>query len=162
MAALNIVTAPSELDLPGFDFHELQGNRKGTFALTVRANWRVTFKWDSEGPYNVWRIILAADRDTPGFKSPHPGDYLREDILPSLGMTITDLADHLGVSRASLSELVNANRSVSLEMAQRLGQAFRNGTRFWLALQMQRDIWLAEQDSDISVKPVGKRKTKAA
>ena len=57
---------------------------------------------------------------------------------------------------------MNANRSVSLEMAQRLGQAFRNGTRFWLALQMQRDIWLAEQDSDISVKPVRTRKTKAA
>jgi toxin HigB-1 len=53
LAALNIVTAPSELDLPGFGFHELQGNRKGTFALKVRANWRVTFKWDSEGPYNV-------------------------------------------------------------------------------------------------------------
>ena len=53
LAALSIVTAPSELDLPGFDFHELQGNKKGTFALTVRANWRVTFKWDSQGPYNV-------------------------------------------------------------------------------------------------------------
>jgi antitoxin HigA-1 len=104
---------------------------------------------------------MAADRDLPRFKPPHPGEYLKEDILPALGMTITDLADHLGVSRASLSELVNGNRSVSLEMAQRLGQAFKNGTRFWMTLQMQRDIWLAEQDSNIVVKPV-KRSSRAA
>jgi antitoxin HigA-1 len=104
---------------------------------------------------------MAADRDLPGFEPPHPGEYLKEDLLPALGMTITDLAEHLGVSRASLSELVNGNRSVSLEMAQRLGQAFKNGTRFWMTLQMQRDIWLAEQDSDIVVKPV-KRSPRAA
>ena len=104
---------------------------------------------------------MAADKDLPRFEPPHPGEYLKEDILPALGMTITDLADHLGVSRASLSELVNGNRSVSLEMAQRLGQAFKNGTRFWMTLQMQRDIWLAEQDSKIVVKPV-KRSSRAA
>ncbi|MDO9382300.1 MAG: HigA family addiction module antitoxin [Hyphomicrobiaceae bacterium] len=105
---------------------------------------------------------MAADRNLPGFEPPHPGDYLREDILPALDMTITQLAEHLGVSRASLSELVNANRSVSLEMAQRLGQAFRNGTRFWMALQMQRDIWLAEQNSRVSVKPIVRKSSRAA
>ena len=88
---------------------------------------------------------MAVDQDLPTFEPPHPGEYIRKDILPALGMTITDLASHLGVSRAALSELVNCKRDVSLEMAQRLGQAFRNGTRFWMALQMQRDIWLAEQ-----------------
>ncbi len=104
---------------------------------------------------------MAAERSMPGFEPPHPGDYLREDILPELGMSITQLASHLGVSRASLSELVNGHRSVSLDMAQRLGQAFGNGTRFWMALQMQRDIWLAERGSRIVVKPV-RRKNRAA
>jgi addiction module HigA family antidote len=95
------------------------------------------------------------NNDLPGFEPPHPGEYIRKDILPALGMTITDLADHLGVTRASLSELVNCRRDVSLEMAQRLGQAFRNGTRFWMALQMQRDIWLAERKKKkISVSPI--------
>jgi addiction module HigA family antidote len=97
---------------------------------------------------------MAADRDLPKFKPPHPGEYLRLDILPALNMTITDLAKHLKVSRASLSELVNERRSVSIEMAQRLGQAFGNGTRFWMTLQMQYDIWEAERDSDIFVKRV--------
>ena len=104
---------------------------------------------------------MATDKGLPGFKPPHPGEYLREDILPALGMTITQLAGHLGVSRASLSELVNENRSVSLEMAQRLGQAFSNGTRFWMALQMQRDIWEAERGKGIVVKPL-RRKKRAA
>ena len=98
--------------------------------------------------------MAAEERDVPGFEPPHPGVYLKEDILPALNMTIKDLAAHLGVSRASLSELVNGNRTLSLEMAQRLGQAFRNGTRFWVALQVQRDIWLAERSSSISVKPI--------
>jgi antitoxin HigA-1 len=97
---------------------------------------------------------MADDEGLPGFEPPHPGEYIRKDILPALNMTITDLAKHLGVTRASLSELVNCNRDLSLEMAQRLGQAFRNGTRFWMALQMQRDIWLAERESKISVDPI--------
>jgi len=44
------------------------------------------------------------DNELPAFEPPHPGEYLRKDVMPSLKMTITDLADHLGVTRASLSE----------------------------------------------------------
>jgi len=92
----------------------------------------------------------------------HPGALIREDILPELKMTIKDLAEHLGVSRVALSELVNEKRSVSLEMAQRLGRAFGNGTRFWLALQMQHDLWHAEKGSKITVKPLKWKITNAA
>jgi addiction module HigA family antidote len=66
-------------------------------------------------------------------------------------MTIKELAEHLGVTRTTLSELLHEKRAVSLEMAQRLGKAFGNGTRFWLALQMQHDIWCGEQDHPVSV-----------
>lgn len=90
----------------------------------------------------------------PGFPPPHPGEYLREDILPALGMSVKALAAHLGVSRQSMSELVNERRSVSVEMAQRLGKGFGNGARFWLALQMQRDLWEAEQGGDVDVQPL--------
>jgi addiction module HigA family antidote len=93
---------------------------------------------------------------------PHPGEFIREDILPALGMTIKDLAKHLGVSRVALSELVNQRRAVSLEMAQRLGKAFGNGARFWLALQMQHDIWHAERNTDIVVAPLNWKSTQAA
>ena len=101
------------------------------------------------------------DDELPGFEPPHPGEYLRKDVLPSLGMTITQLAAHLGVTRATLSELLNCRRDLSLEMAQRLGMALRNGARFWLTLQMQRDLWLAERQNKISVRPL-KRSSNAA
>jgi addiction module HigA family antidote len=94
---------------------------------------------------------MAAKREGSGIAPPHPGEYLREDILPALGMTIKELAEHLGVTRTTLSELVHEKRAVSLDMAQRLGKAFGNGTRFWLALQMQRDVWLSEHDRPVSV-----------
>jgi addiction module HigA family antidote len=89
-----------------------------------------------------------------GFPPPHPGEYLREDILPALGMSVKSLAAHLGVARQSLSELVNERRSVSVEMARRLGKGFGNGARFWLALQMQRDLWEAAQGSEVDVQPL--------
>lgn len=73
-------------------------------------------------------------------RAPHPGEYIREDILPALGMTIKDVADHLGVTRVSLSELVNERRSMSLQMAQRCAQAFGSSVRFWMTLQLEYDL----------------------
>jgi addiction module HigA family antidote len=105
---------------------------------------------------------MASDREQMKLEPPHPGEFIREDVLPALGMTIKDLAKHLGVSRVALSELVNGRRSVSLETAQRRGKAFGNGTRFWLALQMQHDIWHAERHTSIAVAPLNWKSTQAA
>jgi addiction module HigA family antidote len=104
---------------------------------------------------------MANEVDEMTMEPSHPGEILRETIIPALGMTIKDVAAHLGVSRAALSELVNEKRSVSLDMAQRLGAAFGNGARFWLALQMQYDLWHAEHSQPagrIAVKPLRTRK----
>jgi len=94
---------------------------------------------------------MAEKMETLAFRPPHPGEYLREDILPALDMTVSELAAHLGVKRQTLSRLINEKSDVSVEMAQRLGQAFGNGARYWLALQMQRDLWDAQQASAIKV-----------
>lgn len=88
------------------------------------------------------------------FKPPHPGELLREDILPAIDMNVTELAEHLGVSRQTLSEVVNERRGVSTEMAIRLGRAFQNGARFWLALQMQHELWLEEENFLGDVSPI--------
>jgi antitoxin HigA-1 len=101
------------------------------------------------------------DKDRLPFPPPHPGEILREQILPALNMQVKDLAAHLGVSRQSLSGLINEKRAVSLDMAQRLGKAFGNGARFWLASQMQWEIWRAEQNPQIDVEPLN-WKSKAA
>jgi addiction module HigA family antidote len=105
---------------------------------------------------------MATEVDEMTMEPSHPGEILKETVLPALGMTVKDVAAHLGVSRAALSELVNEKRWVSLDMARRLGQAFGNGARFWLALQMQYDLWHAEHSAEagrIAVKPLKGRKT---
>jgi proteic killer suppression protein len=53
LSALNVAVRPADLNVPGFDFHELKGDRKGTFAVKVTGNWRVTFQWDDDGPLAV-------------------------------------------------------------------------------------------------------------
>ena len=53
LSALNVAAHPAELDMPGFGFHELRGDRRGTFSVRVTGNWRVTFKWDDDGPFDV-------------------------------------------------------------------------------------------------------------
>ena len=46
LSALHAATKPEDLNLPGFEFHELKGNRKGEYAVTVRANFRIVFEWE--------------------------------------------------------------------------------------------------------------------
>lgn len=53
LSSLNVAAHPEELRLPGFEFHALTGDRKGTYAVKVSGNWRVTFKWDDAGPFAV-------------------------------------------------------------------------------------------------------------
>jgi len=53
LSALNVATHPAELDFPGSGFHPLGHDRRGTYSVRVSGNWRVTFKWDDEGPFDV-------------------------------------------------------------------------------------------------------------
>jgi proteic killer suppression protein len=53
ISALNVAVHPAELDVPGFGFHELRGDRRGTYSVRVSGNWRVTFKFDADGPFDV-------------------------------------------------------------------------------------------------------------
>jgi addiction module HigA family antidote len=104
---------------------------------------------------------MANEDEHLPFPPPHPGEVLREDILPALNMTVTELANHLSVKRQTLSPLIHGRRAVSVEMAQCLGKAFGNGARFWLALQIQYEIWHAEQERPVDVAPLN-WKAKAA
>ncbi len=74
---------------------------------------------------------------------PHPGEVLREDILPHYTMTRAQLAKHLQISTRLLNEVVRERRDINLDLAMRLGAAFGQGAHFWLGLQMQHDLWQA-------------------
>lgn len=82
----------------------------------------------------------------------HPGEMLREDFLPDYGLTVSRLAEAIGVSRQSINEILRERRSVSPEMALRLARLFGNSPEFWLNAQRAVDLWEAAQvtESDVA------------
>lgn len=78
---------------------------------------------------------------------PHPGEVLRELCLEPLGLSVTRAAEALGVSRKTLSAILNGRAGISPEMALRLSKAFGTTAESWLNQQMQYDLWVAEQNS---------------
>jgi antitoxin HigA-1 len=87
----------------------------------------------------------------------HPGEMLREDFLPDYGLTVSRLAEALGVSRQSINELLRGRRAVSPEMSLRLARLFGNSPEFWLNAQRAVDLWDAAQviKTDVSrIKPL--------
>ena len=79
---------------------------------------------------------------------PHPGEIVREECLNPLGLSVTAAAAGLGITRKALSELLNGHSGVSPEMAIRLAKAFGSSAETWLRLQMQYDLWQAEQRAE--------------
>ena len=83
------------------------------------------------------------------FNPPHPGLTLRDDVLPALGLNVTQAAEQLGVSRVALSRVLNGRAAISPEMALRLeawlGKERGGDARVWLAEQSAYDMWQAEQ-----------------
>lgn len=83
------------------------------------------------------------------FDPPHPGLTLRDDVLPALGLTVTEAAAQLGVARVTLSRMLNGHAGISPEMALRieawLGVERGGDARLWLAEQNAYDMWQAEQ-----------------
>ena len=80
---------------------------------------------------------------------PHPGLTLRDDLLPALGLSVTQAAEQLGVSRVALSRVLNGRAAISPEMALRievwLGVSRGGDARVWLAEQSAYDMWQAQQ-----------------
>jgi addiction module HigA family antidote len=86
---------------------------------------------------------------------PHPGEVLKELCLEPLGLTVTETAKGLGVSRKTLSAILNGKSGISPEMAVRLSIAFNTSSEGWLNQQSQYDLWQAEQHrKELQVTPL--------
>lgn len=79
------------------------------------------------------------------YNPPHPGEIIKELCLEPLGLTVTKAAEALGVSRKTLSAILNGRAGISPEMAIRLSIAFDTSAESWLNQQAQYDLWLARQ-----------------
>lgn len=80
----------------------------------------------------------------------HPGEVLREDAFPALGITKPALAEALGVSRQTLYEIMTLKRGVSPEMAIRLEAVIGSTAETWMTMQAERDLWEARRRVDVS------------
>jgi addiction module HigA family antidote len=85
-------------------------------------------------------IVNSGERQV---RPTHPGEMLREDFLPDFGLTVSGLAEQLGVSRQTINELLRERRAVSPKMALRLSRLFGNSPEFWLNAQRAVDLWEA-------------------
>lgn len=88
---------------------------------------------------------MSKSMRNPDRRPTHPGAILREDVLPHLRMTQKEFADRLGVSRLTVSEVIHEKRSVTADMAMRLGRLLGNGPEIWLRMQQAVDLWELEQ-----------------
>ena len=94
-----------------------------------------------------------------GLPPTHPGELLREDLMPAAGLTQEALAGRIGVSRRTINEILVEKRSVSADMAHRLARFFDTTPEFWLGLQQDVDLWKARQSADgkyTKIKPLRK------
>ncbi|HPB91255.1 MAG: HigA family addiction module antitoxin [Rugosibacter sp.] len=92
----------------------------------------------------------------PNRRPTHPGAILREDVLPALAMTQTELADRLNISRLSVSQLLHEKRSMTPEMAARVGKFLNTTPESWLRMQEAVDLWEVQQHPErlAGIKPI--------
>jgi addiction module HigA family antidote len=74
----------------------------------------------------------------------HPGEMLREDVLSSLGLSVSEAARRLGISRQQLHRILSCTHPITTEMALRIGKFAGNGPGIWLRMQQAYDLWHAE------------------
>jgi addiction module HigA family antidote len=91
---------------------------------------------------STWRITISTLRKRP---PTHPGAILREDVYPTLQISVSEFAKHLGISRQTLHAVLSERSAVSPELALRLGAFLGNGPQLWMEMQSRYDLWQAER-----------------
>jgi len=84
----------------------------------------------------------------------HPGEIVKDELIDATGLSVTDAAERLGVSRTALSRLLNGHAGISPEMALRLSKFFNTSIEMWINIQAQYDTWrIGKQANKVKVKP---------
>lgn len=93
------------------------------------------------------------------YNPPHPGEIIKEDVLEAEGISVTEASRQLGVSRVTLSRLLNGKSGISVDMALRLSQWLGTTPELWLRMQDSCDLWQACKTKPPKVKPLQSRET---
>ena len=85
---------------------------------------------------------------------PHPGKVLKDGVFADTGVTVTDAAEALGITRAALSRVLNGKAAISADMALRLAQWLDTGPEVWVNMQAAYDLWQAKKKPRPKIKPL--------
>ncbi len=105
-----------------------------------------------------WTTTTIVDKTGKMHNPAHPGEILRELYLKPLGITITQVAESLGVTRKHVSTIVNGRAPITPDMAVRLTMAFRTEPEIWVNMQAQYDLWAVSKKARPKVKPLVTKK----
>lgn len=136
--ALDAATRPEDMNLPGFDFHALRGHKPTRYTVHVNGPWCVTFEFEDGNAYalDLEQYHLETNMSRDADRCPtHPGELLREDVLPAVKKSKTEVSRLLGISRQHLHDILAERKPVSPEVALRLGKLFGNGASMWIRMQ---------------------------
>lgn len=99
-------------------------------------------------------MATTIEKSTRMHNPAHPGEILRELYLEPMGITITEAAEALDVSRKHVSAIINGHSPVTPDMAMRLAVVFATEPEIWINLQAQYDLWAVSQKARPKVKPL--------
>jgi addiction module HigA family antidote len=94
----------------------------------------------------------------PKMRPGHPGAILRDDVLPALGISVSEAARELGISRQTLHQIMAEKAPITPAMALRIGKFCGNGPGIWLRLQVAYDLWRAEEEIGTEIAAIRTRK----
>jgi addiction module HigA family antidote len=145
---LNRAASLNDLRLPPTNrLEKLKEDRTGHYSIRINDQWRICFEWQDGDAYDVeiadyhWGNLMMAEE----MLSPvQPGEILLEEFLKPMGLSQNQLALALRVPARRSNELVHGRRRITADTALRLAKYFNMSPQFWLGLQMDYDLDLAE------------------
>jgi antitoxin HigA-1 len=157
LQSLEVATQPGDMNVAGYRFHALRGSPQ-RWSVRVSANYRITFGWSGE---NAEDVDLKTTTKEEGMERKnrlppvHPGEIIREDVLPEVGLSVTAAAKALGVSRQMLHDILAERKPLSAVMCLRISRLLGSTPEFWMRLQADYDLKKAVQDKEV-MKRVGR------
>jgi addiction module HigA family antidote len=163
LEALDQAATAEAMNVPGLNFHALRGFDPSRYTVHVNGPWCVTsnsatatlaestMSSTTETGTAMTEYPAIRDRNRP---PAHPGEMLREIVLDSLGMSVSEAANRLGVTRQTLHRILAGTTSVTPEMALRLGRFCGNGPDLWLRMQVVHDLWHAERNTRAEIEAI--------
>jgi toxin HigB-1 len=144
---------------PGNHLEALKGERKGRHSIRINLKWRICFVWgEDNNAYHVEIVDLSLRKKGTKMKKSnkrldpvHPGEVLHEDFMEPLNMSCHAVAKAIGTTPTAISEICRGKRSVTAEMALKLGRLFNVSPEIWIGMQADYDLEVAREKSQTQI-----------